>query len=164
MTAEIVELTPADFPRCAEIWDMAGQPDLAARFSRELDAGRRRIWVCVRGGRFIAEIALVFDMRDADYTVPGRRAYVSHLVVRPECRRQGVGRRLLRHVCEMAHALGLSELSVGVDLDNLPALRLYASEGFDRILYVGRDGDGTYCKLLKTLQNTPGGELCGQAT
>ena len=151
MDSHIVELSPAGFPRCAEIWDMAGRPDLAARFSRELTDGTRRIWVCIRDGRYIAEIALVFDTRDADYTLPGRRAYVSHLVVRPECRRQGIGRRMLRHVCQTARTLGLTELSVGVDLDNCPALRLYASEGFDRILYVGRDGDGAYLKLLKTL-------------
>ena len=130
---------------------MERQLALTERFCRELADGKRRIWVCVRDGRTIAEIALVFDMRDADYTIPGRRAYVSHLVVSPESRRQGVGRQLLLHVCQTARTLGYAELSVGVDLANCPALRLYASEGFDRILYVGRDADGAYCKLLKTL-------------
>ncbi len=164
MNAEIVELTPAGFSRCGEIWDLAAQPDLAERFSRELDAGLRRIWVCVRDGHYIAEIALVFDTREADYTVPGRRAYVSHLVVRPECRRQGVGRRLLRHVCKVARTLGYAELSVGVDLENFPALALYASEGFDRILRAERDDSGAYLKLLKRLQMQSDEALSGKVT
>ncbi len=150
MEYRIIELAPVDFPRCGEIWDLTRQPALAAQFRAALAAGERRTWVCEAGGRYIAEISLVFDMRDADYTLPGQRAYVSHLVVRPECRRQGLGQALLRHVREVARALGYAELTVGVDLDNYPALRLYAAEGFDRILRVDRD-EAAYLKLLKTL-------------
>ena len=150
MEYRIVELTPADFPRCGEIWDLTRQPALAARFREALAAGERRTWVCEARGRYIAEVSLVFDMRDTDYTLTGRRAYVSHLVVHPEHRRQGLGQALLRHVCAAARALGYAELTVGVDLDNCPALRLYAAEGFDRILHVDRD-EAAYVKLLKTL-------------
>ncbi len=150
MEYRIIELAPADFSRCGEIWDLNRQPALAAQFRAALAAGERRTWVCEAKGQYIAEISLVFDMRDADYTLPGQRAYVSHLVVRPECRRQGLGQALLRHVREVARALGYAELTVGVDLDNYPALRLYAAEGFDRILRVDRD-EAAYLKLLKTL-------------
>ena len=150
MEYRIVELAPAEFDRCGEIWDLACQPVLAARFRAALAAGERRTWVCEAGGRYIAEISLVFDMRDADYTLPGQRAYVSHLVVRPEYRRQGLGQALLRRVCAAARALGLAELTVGVDLDNYPALRLYAAKGFDRILRIDRD-EAAYVKLLKRL-------------
>ena len=50
-------------------------------------------------------------------------------------------------------AQGYRELSVGVDLDNYPAFRLYAECGFDKILFIGQDEQGRYVKLLKTIQN-----------
>ena len=151
MEYRIIELAPADFARCGEIWDLACQPALAAQFRAALAAGNRRTWVCEAGGRYIAEISLVFDMDDADYTIPGRRAYVSHLFVSPAFRRQGIGRLILRHVCGTARSLGYTELSVGANLDNYPALQLYTAEGFDRILRVDRDEGGAYAKLLRQL-------------
>ena len=151
MGSPIIELTSADFSRCGAIWDIAGQPELAACFRHELEAGIRRTWLWTEAGRDVAEISLVYDMNDAEYTVPGKRAYVSHLVVAPAYRRQGIGRLLLQHVCGMSRSLGYTELSVGVDLDNYPALRLYVSEGFDRILRVDRDEGGVYAKLLRQL-------------
>lgn len=45
--------------------------------------------------------------------------------------------------------MGYLELSVGVDLDNLPALKLYVEEGFDRIHFVGEDAGGRNVKLLR---------------
>ena len=47
--------------------------------------------------------------------------------------------------------MGFSELSIGVDIDNYPALRLYADAGFREIIFVGEDEQGRYMKLLKRL-------------
>ena len=76
---------------------------------------------------------------------------MSHLIVKKDCRRQGIGRSLVEHVIERAQQMGLQELSIGVDLDNFAALRLYAKAGFDRILDVCEDKDGRYVKLMKSL-------------
>ncbi len=40
-------------------------------------------------------------------------------------------------------------MSIGVDLNNYPALKLYIACGFDRIIYIGEDESGRYVKLLK---------------
>lgn len=151
MAHAIISLSPADFPKCGAIWNMERQPKLAERFYHELVSGARVTYVCKDGEDFLGEISLVFETDDPDYTVAGRRVYVSHLVVRKEERRKGIGRALVRFAVEQAARMSCRELSIGVDLDNYPALKLYTDAGFDRIISVGEDGQGKYIKLLKLL-------------
>ena len=148
----IVQLDPCDFERCSAIWDIKSQSDLAEQFKQDLVDGNRITFVYLVDGNPVGEISIVFDANDADYTVLDRRLYVSHLIVNPDYRRQGIGRKLLRHVVKTASEMGYYELSVGVDLDNFAALRLYFEEGFNRILFVGKDADGPYMKLMLTLK------------
>ena len=147
----IIPLTPEDFPKCGNIWSMERHREQADEWLSQLRTGKRMTWVYVREGQFIGEVSLVHTHPDPDYTIPGKRAYLSRLVVRPDCRRQGIGRTLVRFAVKKAAELGYNELSIGVDLDNYPALKLYAEEGFYRILRVDKDEQGAYVKLLKTL-------------
>ncbi len=151
MNGHIRRLTPDEFPKCGNIWDMERHADLAERFLSELQSGNRLTWVYEQDGHFLGEISLVKDTPDPDYTVPGRRIYVSRLIVRKENRRQGIGKALVEHVVSRAAEMGYSELSIGVDTDNYGALRLYTAAGFREILFLGEDEDGRYFKLLKRL-------------
>ena len=90
-------------------------------------------------------------MNDSDYTVKGQRIYVSHLVVKPEYRRKGIGRTLVHFIMAKAMKMGYTEMSIGVDLNNYPALKLYIECGFDKVIYIGKDKQGEYLKLLKTI-------------
>jgi GNAT superfamily N-acetyltransferase len=58
---------------------------------------------------------------------------IKRLYLRKAARRQGLGRRLVRHVIEVARDLGTSDLY----LDSIPSLKsaiaLYEEEGFERI-------------------------------
>jgi ribosomal protein S18 acetylase RimI-like enzyme len=144
-------LRPEEFPQCSDIWDMEKHADLAARFLSELRSGNRLTWVYERDGLFLGEISLVLNKDDPDYTLPGRRIYVSRLIVRKENRRQGIGKALVEYAVSRAAEMGYAEMSIGVDMDNYPALRLYAGLGFREILFLGEDADGKYFKLLKRL-------------
>ncbi len=130
---------------------MKKQPALAERFYNDLCSGNRLTWVCTQGETLLGEISLVFEMNDPDYTIPHKRAYVSHLIVKKDCRRQGIGRSLVEYVIEQAKQMGLRELTIGVDLDNYPALKLYTAAGFDRVLLIDEDRQGRYVKLMKPL-------------
>ncbi len=151
MRMQIKTLAVEDFPRCAELWNMKKQRTLADRFRTDLQSGNRVTWVCEENGALLGEISLVFDMNDPDYTIPLKRAYVSHLIVKKGCRRQGIGRSLVEYVIEQATQMDFKELTIGVDLDNFAALRLYTKAGFDRVLAVCEDKDGRYVKLMKGL-------------
>lgn len=148
---KITELDPAEFKKCGYIWDMDRQSELAEKFYRQLLQGARITYVCQLDRQFIGEISLVFDMDDVDYTIEKHRIYVSRLIVKQEYRHRGIGRKLLDHAAEAARNMGYSELSVGVDLDNYPALKLYVETGFREILFIGEDADGKYAKLLRCL-------------
>ena len=151
MKAEIVELKPDDFEKCGNIWDIKEQSELARQFFEEILGGVRATYVYTVGGEFVGEISTVTQADDPDYTVPDERLYLSRLIVKEGYRRQGIGRKLVDHVIEKARAEGFSELSVGVDTNNYPALKLYHAAGFDRILFVGKDEWGEYMKLIKRL-------------
>ena len=151
MNEHIRRLTPDEFPKCGNIWDMERHADLAERFLSELQSGNRLTWVYEQDGHFLGEISMVKDTSDPDYTIPGRRIYVSRLIVRKENRRQGIGKALVEYAISHAAEMGYSEMSIGVDMDNYGALRLYTAIGFREILYLGEDEDGRYFKLLKRL-------------
>lgn len=151
MDFEIIELSPAEFEKCGNIWNMKQQEKLANQFYGELISGNRVTYVCKQDNEFIGEISLVFDTNDSDYTIDKRRVYVSHLIVKPEKRRNGLGKGLVEYATDKAKEMGYSEMSIGVDLDNYPALKLYADSGFDKILFIGEDHQGKYVKLLKEI-------------
>lgn len=151
MDFEIIELSPAEFEKYGNIWNMKQQEKLANQFYGELISGNRVTYVCKQDNEFIGEISLVFDTNDSDYTIDKRRVYISHLIVKPEKRRNGLGKRLVEYATDKAKEMGYSEMSIGVDLDNYSALKLYADSGFDNILFIGEDHQGKYVKLLKEI-------------
>ena len=151
MNGSIRQLKPEEFQKCSNIWDMEKHAELAVRFLSELRSGNRMTWVYEENGRFLGEISLVKDTNDPDYTIPGTRIYISRLIVRKENRRQGIGKMLAEYAVSRAAEMGYTELSIGVDMDNYAALRLYTAAGFREILFLGEDADGRYFKLLKRL-------------
>ena len=151
MNESIRQLKPEEFQKCSNIWDMERHRELAARFLSELRSGNRMTWVYEENGRFLGEISLVKEKDDPDYTIPGRRIYVSRLIVKPEERRRGIGKALTEYAITRAAEMGYAEISIGVDMDNYAALRLYTAAGFREILFLGEDADGKYFKLLKRL-------------
>ena len=151
MNGEICKLNVADFEKCSNIWNMEQHKELAMRFLSELKSGNRVTYVYKEDGEYLGEISVVSDADDSDYTIPGKRLYVSRLVVKKPRRRSGIGRHLIEFIISEAEKMNYKELSIGVNLDNYPALRLYAEQGFDKIIFVGEDDDGKYVKLVKEL-------------
>ena len=149
--SHVIRLKIEDYAKCANIWDMERDRALAERFYRELCNGNRITYVWEADGAFLGEISLRLHMDEPGYTEAGRRIYLSRLIVKPEYQRRGIGRALTRHVVARARDLGYREMSLGVDLGNYSAVRLYVSEGFDRILEVTEDQYGPYLKLIKIL-------------
>ena len=149
MNIELLQLE--DYDKCNNIWNIKKQKALAEKFRNELLSGNRITYVSKDGDEFIGEISLVKDMNDLDYTIPEQRVYISHLIVKHEYRRQGIGKMLVDFITDKAKELGYSEMSIGVDMDNYPALKLYTDCGFNKVVYIGEDEQGKYIKLLKAI-------------
>jgi GNAT superfamily N-acetyltransferase len=151
MDSPIRRLTPENFSKCANIYDMDKNPAQIKRWYDAIVSGNRLTFVYVEEGDYVGEGSLVIDNGDPDYTIEGRRVYLSRMIVKKECRNRGIGRALLRFLTDYARVLGFSEMSVGVDIINIGARWLYEKNGFNEIIYVGEDADGKYVKLLKKL-------------
>ena len=151
-TTVIEPLNPEEYHKCSNIWNMKSQP-LADKWLDEIKSGNRLVFVYKINGEFIGEGALVFDTGDPDYTVPDRRVYVSRMIVKKEYRNRGIGSEILEFLIAKARELSFSEMSIGVDKDNINALHLYNKYGFTEVLFDGSDENGEYLKLMKKLND-----------
>lgn len=148
---EIIELDIKNYEKCSNIWNMEKNKELADRFYKELETKNRMTFVYVKDKEYIAEISIVFNKNDEDYSIPGKRLYISRIIVKKDLRGKVYGKKLMNHVIEYAKKEKYEELSLGVNLDNYIALNLYVKLGFDKIQYIGEDSDGKYVKLIKKL-------------
>lgn len=147
----IERLSPEEYRKCSNIWNMESQP-LANKWYDEIVSGNRQVYIYKINGEFIGEGALVFDTGDSDYTVSGKRIYVSRMIVKKEYRNRGIGGEILEFLIEKAIEMGYTEMTVGVDKDNENAIHLYKKYGFTEVLYEGKDENGEYYKLLKRIK------------
>lgn len=148
---EIIELDIKDYEKCSNIWNMEKNKELKDRFYKELLSKNRITFVYVKDNQYIAEISIVFNKDDEDYTIPGKRLYISRIIVKKDLRGKGYGKKLMNYAIDYAKSKKYEELSLGVNLDNYIALKLYVGLGFTKIQYIGEDSDGRYVKLLKKL-------------
>ena len=60
------------------------------------------------------------------------KAFIWGMYLAPEARRQGVGRKLLQHALEYAwNSLSVTQVNLGLNTGNTPAVELYKSLGFE---------------------------------
>lgn len=117
---------------------------------------RRCIWVAEHDGVVRGSAGLsVVDVARC------RHVASLYVAVHPEAQRRGIGRELMNHLVADAREQGLHRLELYVNADNVRALGLYASLGFEtesvRKDFV-RNRDGTYgddlC-MVRFLQRSP---------
>lgn len=148
---KIIELDIKNFEKCNNIWNMDKNKEHKDKIYNELLNKNRKTFVYVKDDKYIAEASLVFDKEDEDYTIPGKRIYLSRIVVKKDFREKGYGKKLMNNIIEYAKKENYEEMSLGVNLDNYIAFKLYVDLGFTKIQYIGEDSDGKYVKLIKKL-------------
>ena len=148
---KIIELDIKNFEKCNNIWNMEKNKELKDRFYSELQNKNRITFVYTKDEEYIAEVSIVFNKNDEDYTIPGKRIYISRIIVKKDFRGKGYGKKLMNYAIEYAKNKGYKEISLGVNLDNYIAFKLYVDLGFTKIQYIGEDSDGKYVKLIKSI-------------
>lgn len=112
---------------------------LIAVMSRELiETGLPWSWTAQRVARSLAQRdTLVLTARDgaplAGFAIMQfgeEHAHLSLLAVRPDCQRQGVGRRMLEWLTETALAAGIASIRLELRETNQGARRFYLAQGF----------------------------------
>lgn len=148
---QIIKLLPEDYEKCQNIWDMTKNPNKAKLWYEQLISGIRIIFVYTENNIFLGEGSLVYKNDDPDYTISGKRIYLSRMVVKKEYRNRGIGGRIVDFLIDYAKQLGYEEISLGVDTNNLNARHLYEKKGFTNEIFKGADEAGEYVKLIRKL-------------
>lgn len=147
---KIEQLNPEDYHKCNNIWNMQSDP-YTEQFYNEIASGIRLVYIYKVNNEFIAEGALVTKNEDPDYTIPGKRVYLSRMIVKPDYTNKGIGGIMLEFLIQKAKDMGYCEISLGVDCDNQNAVHLYQKHGFTEVIFEGEDEHGKYMKLLKRI-------------
>jgi ribosomal protein S18 acetylase RimI-like enzyme len=110
----------------ADRWASAGHRDLEAALLREWHSDPDvRPFVCVEDGLLVG-YGEVWDDAEAD------EAELARIVVAPDRRGEGVGRRLVELLVEQARAAGFDDVWLRVVPDNAAAIACYRGAGFIR--------------------------------
>jgi ribosomal protein S18 acetylase RimI-like enzyme len=148
---KIIKLEPKDYYKCSNIWNMEKDPNRTKKWYDELVIGNRITFVYTENDEFIGEGSLVFCNDEPDYTIPDKRIYLSRLIVKVGYCNRGIGGIIIDYLINYARQLGYEEMSVGVDIENLIARRLYEKKGFINVIFEGEDEYGKYVKLIRQL-------------
>lgn len=148
MNYEINQISLADYPKCNAIWNMEASP-YTQFFIDQIKEGNREVYILTVDGEYIAECDLVYD--NLEYgTVPGKRLYLSRLIVKKEQRGRGFGKAISQYVINIAEEKGYCEIALGVNCDNTSAVGLYESLGFT-VYEEAEDEDGKFYRMEKLL-------------
>ena len=117
---KISKLELHDFEKCQNIWDMNSNPKLKKEFYNQLKSGNRISFICKNeNNEFLAEGSLVFEMPGDYCTIPNKRIHLSHLQVKPEYTRNGIGTLLCDYIFDYCRKKGYSEITLSVLLAKL---------------------------------------------
>lgn len=82
----------------------------------------------------IGELHVMYQSDDENFAVRGRRAYLFAFRVHKDFQGKGYGQYLIKKVISILRKNGYREFTVGVEDDNLRAIHIYQSLGFNEIL------------------------------
>jgi ribosomal-protein-alanine N-acetyltransferase len=128
----------ADITAVLEIERLSfSSPWPAFAFEQELTANRLAHYRVARLGERVVAFGGIWLMVD--------EAHITTFGVHPDHRRQGIGRRLLLQLAEVALELGSAHMTLEVRVSNAAAQGLYRSFGFNvagrRVAYYSDDGE-----------------------
>jgi putative acetyltransferase len=124
----ITPMTPIDYDAVYARWKTLPGIGLSAADSREaigryLDRNPGMSFVARDGSKLVGAVLCGHD---------GRRGYLHHLAVDPNCRRQGIGQRLVSACLETLKATGINKCHIFVYGDNVSGRAFWEAIGWHR--------------------------------
>ena len=103
---------------------------ICADFVERGEPGREACWIAARGAERLGSVMLVQARDDATGEPLVGVARLRLLLLEPQARGQGVGRRLVRTCSEFARAAGYERIQLWTQSALTAARALYAAEGY----------------------------------
>lgn len=126
MIFEIRSMTIDHYDQVLALWQMVDGVGLSSADKREsIDHYLRRnpglSWLAWNETLLVGAILCGHD---------GRRGYIHHLAVRPDHRRQGIGRQLVSHALSGLRQAGIEKCHLFVFRQNESAISFWRAQGF----------------------------------
>lgn len=98
---------------------------------RKLAVQREMFLVGTLGSRLVAAVMAGYD---------GHRGWINYLAVAPDCRKMGIGRRLMNEAESMLRDLGCPKVNLQVRSSNVGAVEFYRNIGYsvDDVVSMGK--------------------------
>ena len=98
---------------------------------RKLRVQRETFLVGTIGSRLVAAVMAGYD---------GHRGWINYLAVAPDCRKMGIGRRLMNEAESMLRDLGCPKVNLQVRSSNVGAVEFYRNIGYsvDDVVSMGK--------------------------
>jgi ribosomal protein S18 acetylase RimI-like enzyme len=139
MPLTIIQLSPDAWQQYRALRLTATKTDqkaFGASYEQELERSEQEwrdfignMWFATVDNRVVGMIGLVRDTG----AFASHRAQVISFWVDPVCRGQGIGRKLIEHVQEVARRMGIRKLYLHVTATQDTAIRLYETLGFVKV-------------------------------
>lgn len=119
-----------DLEKCFSFWDFEYDFEKRDRIEREIIDEKRVMYAHVLDGKYIAGMSL--------QQLENNTAYLSYLVVKKDCRNNGIGTEMIKYACQLSKKNGNHYIKLNVDIDNCVAKELYRKLGFVKTATNGR--------------------------
>ncbi len=132
---EIRPYEEADQDAVVELWRECGlvapQNDPVKDIRRKLHVRRDLFLVGLLGARLVGTVMVGYE---------GHRGWVNYLAVAPDCRRRGLGRRLMEEAERLLRAAGCPKINLQVRSSNADVIGFYRSIGYavDDVVSMGK--------------------------
>jgi GNAT superfamily N-acetyltransferase len=103
---------------------------ICADFVDRFEPGREACWIAARGAERLGSIMLVQARDDATGEVRPGIAKLRLLLLEPQARGLGIGKRLVRQCSDFARAAGYGRIELWTQSELTAARALYAAEGY----------------------------------
>ncbi|MFM9280101.1 GNAT family N-acetyltransferase [Paenibacillus jiagnxiensis] len=128
-----------DYDEALELWHSVeglavSEADSPKQLGRYLERNRGLSFVCAIEGRIAGTLLSGHD---------GRRGYMYHLAVNPDCRGRGIAARLVEHALEALRREGIDKCHIFVISDNETGKRFWSANGWEQ-----RSGFYVYSKSV----------------
>ncbi len=118
---------PDDYEAIVDLWTLAGLYNPSSDSSEQIHEVSKR-----NPGLFLLAVEPERRLMGSVIgTFDGRRGYLYHVAVHPDCRRKGYGTALLREVEQRMWALGAKKVRLMVETDNTEAVNFYKTLGYN---------------------------------
>jgi ribosomal protein S18 acetylase RimI-like enzyme len=121
------------YDRVIALWEQSDGVGLSSADSREsiqvyLERNPGMSFIAEQAGTLVGAVLCGHD---------GRRGYIHHLAVRPDCRRQGIGRKLVEKCLAALQEIGISKCHLFIFNQNLAGIRFWENIGWTRRSDIG---------------------------